>query len=288
MKITVIGLGLIGGSIALKLKNQSHHIIGVDASSKHSEMAKDLNIVDEIMDIDSAIKDSELIVLSIPVDKMEAVLIYILDNISWNQTIFDVGSTKNKLCEAVKNHEKRSRFIAAHPLAGTEFSGPQAAFLSLFDGKKNIVCEEDKSDEDALELCINIFNDLGMQTLFMNPQEHDKHLAYVSHLSHLSSFVLGQTVLDIEKDEKQILNLAGTGFESTVRLAKSSPETWSAIFDRNAENISTALDSYIEHLEVFRTLLKKNDKIGIKEKMQEANKIKTILKGLKMNIVKLS
>lgn len=288
MKIGIVGLGLIGGSIGLKLKQKGYKVFGIDANLDHQEMALALGLVDQILSLEAAMSEVEVIVLAIPVDKMEPVLINVLDQIHSNQFVFDVGSTKEKLCEVVSNHDKRSRFVAAHPLAGTEFSGPKAAFPSLFEGKKNIICEEERSDEDALEGTIEIISTLGMQSYFMNPKEHDKHLAYVSHLSHLSSFVLGLTVLDIEKDEKQIANLAGTGFESTVRLAKSAPVTWSAIFDRNSHNISDALESYIGHLQNFKQLLDHNDTDGMMDQMVKANQIKHTLKGLKMNIVKLS
>jgi len=288
MKLCVIGLGLIGGSIAKECKQLDYKVIGVDKNLQHQEKAIDFGLVDQIVDIDEAIQEADIFVVAIPVDVVESVSIYLLDNINWKQTIFDVGSTKGGICEAIASHPKRGRFVAAHPLAGTEFSGPGAAILNLFRGKKNIICDEHLTEEDALESVITIFNDLGMQSLFMAADAHDKHMAYVSHLSHVSAFTLALTVLDIEKDQKQIFNLASTGFESTVRLAKSNPETWSSIFNKNSTHVSDALGQYISHLNHFKEVIDTGDTVSSKELMQQANEIKRVLNGLKLNIVKLS
>tara|TARA_B100000497_G_C7695677_1_gene424754 strand:- start:4423 stop:5289 length:867 start_codon:yes stop_codon:yes gene_type:complete len=288
MNIGVVGLGLIGGSIARDLKALGHTITGVDMNDKHIEMAYDIGFIDDHGDIKMATEKCEAIFLAVPVDHIETLAIEILDHIKWNAVLIDVGSTKKGICESIGDHKKRSRFVAAHPLAGTEFSGPSAALEELFAHKKNIICEEDKVDEDALDIAISLFDQMKMQSLFMDPDEHDKHMAYVSHLSHVSSFMLGMTVLDIEKDSKQIVNLASTGFESTVRLAKSNPDTWASIFDKNAEHLSTALGAYINHLEDFKDKLDKKDKKGIKNYLISANNIKRVLKGIKLNILKLS
>ncbi len=288
MKLCVIGLGLIGGSIAKECRSLGYEVVGVDENPMHQEKAIDFGLVDRIETIESALMMSDVFCIAIPVDAVEAVSLSLLDQIKWTQTIFDVGSTKANVCAAVKTHPKRSRFVAAHPLAGTEFSGPGAAILNLFRGKKNIVTDEDLSDEDALESVLTIFNDLGMQSLFMQSEAHDRHMAYVSHLSHVSAFTLSLTVLDIEQDQKQIFNLASTGFESTVRLAKSNPETWASIFDKNSSHLSDALDGYIRHLQHFKQVIESGDKVAAKELMQKANEIKRVLNGLKMNVVKLS
>ncbi len=288
MKICVVGLGLIGGSIAKECRTREHYLYGVDANPIHQEKAIDFGLVDEIVDIDSALKNAEVFVVAIPVDAVEDMCQLLLDRIGWHQTVFDVGSTKKDICMAIADHSKRSRFIASHPLAGTEFSGPGAAILDLFKGKKNIICEEHKSDEDALEKVLTIFNELGMQSLFMDANAHDKHMAYVSHLSHVSAFTLSLTVLDIEQDQKQIFNLASTGFESTVRLAKSNPDTWSSIFDKNANHLSDALGQYINHLQHFKSVIDSGDKMASKELIEKANEIKRVLNGLKLNVVKLS
>jgi len=222
------------------------------------------------------------------VDFIEKLANEILDVIPAKAVIFDVGSTKKSICDAIRSHQNRGRFVAAHPLSGTEFSGPSAALMNLFKEKKNIICEEHLSDEDALDSCLELFTQFGMQSLFMDPDNHDRHMAYVSHLSHVSSFTLSKTVLDIEHDEKQIFNLASTGFESTVRLAKSSPETWSAVFMKNREHLSIALGEYIKHLKDFKEIIDRNDKEASYQLLQEANEIKRVLKGKKFNVVKLS
>jgi prephenate dehydrogenase len=288
MKIAVVGIGLIGGSMALGLKAKGHHLIGVDNNLKHAEQAIDFDLVDEIMSLEEAINHSAVIILATPVSHIENLLVKVLDQISWKKIVLDVGSTKRNVCSVANGHVKRGRFVAAHPLAGTEFSGPKAAIDNLFDGKKNIICEEDLVDEDALEITIDLFQQLGMQTLFMNPDDHDKHMAYVSHLSHVSAFMLSQTVLEIEKDQKQIFNLASTGFQSTVRLAKSSPDTWSAIFEKNNDHLSDALGSYIQYLQEFKKQLDKNNTAYIKQQLEHANEIKRVLTGIQLNIVKLS
>ena len=288
MKLCVIGLGLIGGSIAKECRSLGYEVIGVDQDPTHQDKAIDFGLVDSIQTIEAALMISDVFCIAIPVDAVEAVSLSLLDQIKWTQTVFDVGSTKGNICAAVRAHPRRSRFVAAHPLAGTEFSGPGAAILNLFRGKKNIVSDEDLSDADALDSVLTIFNDLGMQSLFMQSDAHDRHMAYVSHLSHVSAFTLSLTVLDIEQDQKQIFNLASTGFESTVRLAKSNPETWASIFDKNASHLSDALNGYIHHLQHFKQVIDNGDKVAAKALMQKANEIKRVLNGLKMNVVKLS
>ncbi|HLO55806.1 MAG TPA: prephenate dehydrogenase [Saprospiraceae bacterium] len=279
MKITVIGLGLIGGSIAKDLKSQLNvKVYGVDASESHQKLALDHGLVHEIVSLDEGLKLADIVILAIPVDKIEGILPNILDQIDQKTTVIDVGSTKSDICNAISLHPKRRRFVAAHPLAGTEFSGPTAALKGLFQNKKNIITEPEKSDADALESALRVFESLGMVTSFMTAEEHDKHLAYVSHLSHVSSFMLGLTVLDIEKDEKQIFELASTGFESTVRLAKSNPKTWSAIFGKNKKYLLEALDSYIVHLENFRHHIRENNTEETEKLMHRSNDIKRILK----------
>lgn len=288
MKICVIGLGLIGGSMAIDLKAKGHHLIGVDNSPSHVNQALELNLVDEVQDINHALDQADAVIIAVPVDAIEKILTQVLDNIKPKTVVIDVGSTKQEICVAVKDHSNRGRFVAAHPLAGTEFSGPTAAIPALFNGKKNIICEEELVDEDALEKALQLFTDLGMNCIFMNPDNHDKHVAYVSHLSHVSAFTLGLTVLDIEQDEKQIFNLASTGFESTVRLAKSSPKTWASIFSKNSDHLTQALDNYINKLQEFKSAIESQDNEKMKVLMEDANDIKRVLKGIKLNVVKLS
>lgn len=279
MNIAVIGLGLIGGSIARDLKSQINvNVFGVDENRNHSNKALELGLVSEIISLENAITKCEIIILATPVHIIEELLPTILDKINIDHTVIDVGSTKSAICDAVKNHKNRGRYVASHPLAGTEFSGPEAALKGLFNHKKNIICEKELNENDALDTALKVFQSIGMETYFLSPEEHDKHLAYVSHLSHVSSFMLGLTVLNIEKDEKQIFNLASTGFESTVRLAKSNPNTWKPIFLKNKKYVSEALENYIELLKDFKTKLDESDDEGLITAMKDANEIKRILK----------
>jgi prephenate dehydrogenase len=234
MKTTIVGLGLIGGSVALGLRRAgiATELIGVDANAANGLKAVELGLVDNILPEDKALSSADLIVLSIPVNALNAFLPIVLDLIKKDAVVIDAGSTKTSICKSVANHPKRNQFVAAHPIAGTENSGPTAAFDGLFKGKTNIICEAGKSSVEALKIAMKVFDALELNTIFMEADEHDKHVAYVSHLSHVSSFLLGQTVLDIEKDEKNIFDLAGSGFASTVRLAKSSPDMWAPILNK--------------------------------------------------------
>lgn len=279
MNIVIVGLGLIGGSLALALKDDAlWSISGIELSSEHANTAIKMGLIDQILDLDVGAKEADVVILAIAVDAIESLLPFFLDHIKTNAVVIDVGSTKYDICNSVTNHRRRGRFVAAHPLAGTEFSGPTAAKVGLFNGKKNIICQSELVDDDALSLALNIFEKVGLISYFMDAQEHDKHMAYISHLSHVSSFTLGLTVLDIEKDEHQIFDLAGTGFESTVRLAKSNPDTWAPIFIKNKVFLTEALDSYISHLQDFRTaLLLENDQ-KLVSIMRASNEIKRILK----------
>lgn len=284
MKIGIIGLGLIGGSIAKELNTRSLgtiEVYGVDKNPDHQLKAKELGLVKDIMTLENAINECEVLSIAVPVNIIETILPQILDKVSDSQTVFDVGSTKSKICSIIESHPNRNRFVAAHPLAGTEYSGPEAALLNLFNGKKNIICENDLSDKDAVEKTVRVFDFLGMNTFFLSAEEHDKHMAYVSHLSHVTSFALSQTVLDIEKDEKQIFNLASTGFASTARLAKCNPETWTAIFSKNASYLSEALEVYIQKMKEFKKLVDAIDEKGMYDSIVEANEITRVLKGIK-------
>jgi prephenate dehydrogenase len=278
MKIGIIGLGLIGGSFAKDLRSQINvTVFGADLSAEHCELAMSLGLVDEILSVDNLIVKSDIIIIAVPVDKLEMLIPEVLSKLYDQQILIDVGSTKERICQVVKNHPKRGRFVAAHPLAGTEYSGPIAAIKGLFNGKKNLICDAHLTDSDAMYNAQKVFRSLGMENVLMDSADHDKHLAYVSHLSHVSSFMLGMTVLDIEKDEKQILNLAGTGFASTVRLAKSNPKTWSAIFDKNNKHLSIALQEYIRWLTKFKEIIDAGDIEAAETLMAKANEIKKVL-----------
>ena len=283
MKIAILGLGLIGGSIALELKTRSLgtiEVLGVDTNENHQKEAVARKLVDGLVTEEEAFAKAEIILLATPVNSIKKNLWSYLDKINSSQVIIDMGSTKRHICHAVTDHIKRSRYVAAHPLAGTEFSGPKAAHLDLFKGKKSIICESEKSDKNAMNLAIKIFDFLGMQILYLSPEEHDKHMAYVSHLSHISSFTLSLTVQEIEKDEKQIFNLASTGFESTARLAKSNANTWGPIFEANSEYLLEAIDMYIDNLNKFRKSLTNHDQEGAKSLMLKANDISRVLDGI--------
>jgi prephenate dehydrogenase len=284
MKTTIIGLGLIGGSIAIDLRKAGlvDKLIGVELSKEHAQLALKLKLVDEVLPLEEAVNGADLIITAIPVNVIRTVLLNILDTIGKNTIVIDTGSTKSQICKAIHGHAKRDQFVAAHPIAGTENSGPNAAFSGLFLQKTNIICEQEKSSAKALELATRVFEALGLRTIFMDPVEHDKHVAYVSHLSHVSSFLLGQTVLDIEQDEKNIFNLAGSGFASTVRLAKSSPDMWAPIFEQNAEYLSQALLEYIMHLQKFQYHLMKRDVKELHRIMTDANRIRNILEGIEL------
>lgn len=280
-QIFVIGVGLIGGSMALdiKAKHPDVTIHGIDNNSEHLDEAIALNIIDKKGDFDDLNK-ADLVVVSIPVDATVSELPKILDAVSDDTVVVDVGSTKEDICLKVKEHPKRRNFLAAHPISGTEFSGPKAAIHGLFQGKTIIICEVEETAFKLQEKVLGLFTDLGMRIRYMNPKAHDKHIAYVSHLSHISSFMLGKTVIEKEKNERDIFDLAGSGFESTVRLAKSSPEMWTPIFKQNKTNVIETLDEYINNLKVFKHLMEQEDFDGVYNEMKKTNYIKQILNGI--------
>jgi prephenate dehydrogenase len=285
MKVFVIGIGLIGGSMALDIKTlyPEAKIYGIDNNESHLAEAIALGVVDEAAGFEDLI-DGDFVIVSVPVDVALTVLPRVLDIIGDNTIVFEVGSTKMPICEWVANHPKRRNFIATHPIAGTEFSGPSAAIKGLFQGKTNIICEVEKTTFKLQEKALDLFKEMGMRIRYMDPKSHDKHIAYVSHLSHISAFMLGKTVINKEKDEQDIFDMAGSGFESTVRLAKSSPAMWTPIFKQNRKQVVKTLDEYISNLSKFKELLEKEDYDAIYNEMESVNKIKEILNG--MNVKK--
>ncbi len=284
MRTVVVGLGLIGGSMAIDLRRTgiATQLIGVDEDEGHARKAMELGLVDEVTTLNRSLKDADLVILAIPVSAITRILVPVMDQIAPNTIVLDTGSTKASICKAIASHSKRRQFVAAHPIAGTENSGPEAALNGLFEKKTMIVCEQDLSSKEALATAEQVFKALQVKTIHMGPVEHDKHVAYVSHLSHVSSFLLGQTVMDIEKDEKNIFDLAGSGFASTVRLAKSSPDMWAPIFEQNVEYLSQALLEYIMHLQRFHYHLMKKDSKEIHRIMTEANEIRRVLSGIEL------
>ena len=281
-KIAVIGLGLIGGSLALELKKNSWATIyGIDKNDEHLNKALELGIIYQKADL-SIIPEMDVVIIAVPVNIIPGLSLQILDLIQENALVFDVGSTKLAVCDAIRNHEKRKNFVALHPISGTEFSGPEAAIYDLFTDKVNIICEREFSSSAMVDRAIAIFESLKMKNVFMeSASQHDIHIAYVSHLSHISSFMLGKTVLEIEKDEKNIFNMAGSGFASTVRLAKSNPETWTPIFMQNRENLLKSLEEYIKNLNQFKDILTRKSADDVLNIMENTNRIKDVLAGIK-------
>jgi prephenate dehydrogenase len=281
-KIAVIGLGLIGGSLALELKKTSWATIyGIDKNEDHIRQALELGIIYKKAELD-IVSEVDVVIIAVPVHVIPEISIAVLDLIGDNTLVFDVGSTKAAVCDEVRNHPKRKNFVALHPIAGTEFSGPQSAIYDLFTEKVNIICEKELSSDEMIQRTLAIFESLKMKNVFMDSAvQHDKHIAYVSHLSHISSFMLGKTVLEIEKDEKSIFNMAGSGFASTVRLAKSNPETWTPIFMQNRENLLKSLEEYIKNLNEFKDILTKKSADEVLSIMQNTNRIKDVLAGIK-------
>lgn len=283
MELCIIGIGLLGGSLALGLKDKipELNITGVDANPAHAQKALELKIVDEIHSLELAAAKADLIVLATPVSAIVLLLPKVLDLIKPEAVVIDLGSTKELICNAVENHPRRNRFVAVHPIAGTENFGPEAAFASLVKDKTMIICEQEKSDSAAVALIEDLCRLLEMRISYMDAASHDLHLAYVSHLSHITSFALGITVLEKEKNEQNIFDMAGSGFSSTVRLAKSSPDMWAPIFTQNNKNISEALASYIQTLQYFKEIIDKQDEQRTHALMREANEIRRILQGMK-------
>jgi prephenate dehydrogenase len=282
MKITIVGVGLLGGSYALALREKysKMHFLGVDASPTHAQLAVAKGIIDEAATLEIAVPQSDLVVLAVPVDVLLQILPTVLDLLPEKSTVLDLGSTKELICNIADQHPRRASFVAAHPMAGTENSGPSAAFKELLADKNVIICDRERSHFDSLALAEALFKEIGMKIHYMTPAEHDLHLAYVSHLSHISAFALGVTVLEKEKDEQNIFDMASTGFSSTVRLAKSSPAMWSPIFDQNRQNVSQALADYIEFLQQFKTIIDNQDRAASHQFMAKANEIRRILLGI--------
>lgn len=280
MVVTVIGIGLIGGSLAITLKENgfASKIIGVDASQTNLDKAIRRRLIDEDRDLTAGIEAADLIVLAVPVDALRELLPRVLDQLSPEQVLIDVGSTKEALLTSLVNHPRRARFVATHPMAGTEFSGPEAAQPGLFDGKTCVIVDQQDSAPDALELVRRMYESIPVRLTYLNRHDHDVHCAYVSHISHVASFALALTVLEKERDEQRIFDLASSGFDSTVRLAKSSAEMWTPIFRQNRDNVLDVLDEHIEQLSRFRSLLIKRDFAGFNERILKANQIRKILR----------
>ncbi len=284
MKISFIGLGLIGGSMAIRLRKVgfAKQLWGLDQNPDHAHRALELGLVDKLVQLDQLVSESDLIVLSIPVDRARETLPLVMETVPDTTVVMDVGSTKQGICAIARDMPNRELFVASHPIAGTENFGPDAAIPDLFGGKVTILCDTHLSNSSAVGRVEQLYNELGMSILYMGSREHDLHVAYVSHLSHISSFNLGLTVLEIEKSEKAIFDLAGSGFDSTVRLAKSSPEMWAPIFNQNSEYLVEALEAYIDNLNKFKSLIEDRDTTKLVTLMTKANEIRRVLDGQRL------
>ena len=282
MKLGIIGLGLIGSSLALKISEVYNDIsiYGEDISESNLKYTIENKIISNKLE-EKDYSKLDILFVAIPVDQVLKVLSPILDKVGENTLVVDLGSTKKPICDLVNSNQNRRKFLAAHPIAGTEFSGPMSADSSLFDNKTIILCETEKTENRLLNIAKDLFLSIGMSIKEMTADEHDKHIAYVSHLSHITSFMLGKTVMDKEKDEETIYDMAGSGFESTVRLGKSSPSMWTPIFNQNKKNIIDALDEYLKNIKNFKHLIETDNLSEMFNEMKQINGIKNILKGIK-------
>ena len=282
MKVGIIGLGLIGGSMAIDLKRRGFagEIIGVEADAVNAAAALKIGLVDRVAELQECIAEAGLLVLAVPVGAAVRMLPMVLDRFAElkdsSKIVMDVCSTKEHLARAVKYHPCRRQYVASHPMAGTEYSGPWAAMPGLFDAHACIICDSEESSSSAVRTVENLYESLNMRVIYMNSSSHDVHTAYVSHVSHVISFAL--TVLDKEKDEKHIFDLASGGFSSTVRLAKSSPDMWTPILSQNRENVLHVMDTYIEKMQAFRNAIDKGDEDSLKRLIEDANKIRRIIR----------
>ena len=280
MDVGIIGLGLIGGSIAIDLKRKgyAHQVLGVEADSVNASAALKIGLVDRIGQVEECVAESDIIILAVPVGAAARLLPQVLDMVDDTKTVTDVCSTKELLVKTVKDHPMRRRYVASHPMAGTEYSGPWAAMPGLFDGHACIICDPQDSACDAVNLIEDLYTVLNMRTIEMSAENHDVHTAYVSHISHITSFALALTVLDKEKDEKHIFDLASGGFSSTVRLAKSSPDMWTPILSQNRDNIIHVMDTYIEKMNAFRHAIADGDEEKVRDLIEDANRIRRIIR----------
>ncbi len=287
MIVTVIGLGLIGGSMALDLRRRrfASHVFGVEADSVNADAAMQLGLVDELVPFEEGVDRADLVVLAVPVGAAIKMLPAVLDRFSaasgagkCEKIVIDVCSTKEALVKAAHYHPLRANYVATHPMAGTEYSGPHAAMSGMFDGNACIICNSEDSSPKAVRTVEELYDCLNMRRIFMNASNHDVHTAYVSHISHITSFALALTVLDKEKDEKHIFDLASGGFSSTVRLAKSNPDTWVPILTQNSENVLQVIDTYIDKISAFRKALSELDGDAIRALIEQANRIKRIIR----------
>lgn len=284
MIISVIGLGLIGGSMAIDLKRRgfADTVLGVENDPVNAAAAEKMGLADEIIPFEESISRADIVVIAVPVGTAVKMLPKVLDQFQAegcrNKIVIDTCSTKSQIVRCVHYHPCRSRYVSTHPMAGTEYSGPWAAMPNLFDGRACIFANTEESDPKAVKTIEHLYDVLNMRPIYMNADNHDVHTAYVSHISHVTSFALALTVLDKEKDEKHIFDLASGGFSSTVRLAKSNAEMWIPILTQNSDNVLQVIDTYIDKMKEFRNAIADLDEDKIRDLIHEANKIKRILR----------
>lgn len=281
MKVGIIGLGLIGGSMAVDLRRRgfADEVLGVEADPVNAAAAEKIGLADRIVSFEECVDEADIVVLAVPVGAAVKMLPQVLDRFAGQKkVVIDVCSTKEQLARAVKYHPERRRYVGTHPMAGTEYSGPWAAMPGLFDGHAGIICDAQESDPKAVRTVECLYETLNMRTIYMDSSSHDVHTAYVSHISHVTSFALALTVLDKEKDEKHIFDLASGGFSSTVRLAKSSPDMWTPILTQNRDNVLHVIDTYIDKMQAFRTAIEEGDEDAISGLIEESNKIRRIIR----------
>lgn len=278
--MTIVGVGLISGSFSLGLRDRGlvKNVIGVSRTPASLDKALELGLIDEALPLEEAVRKSDLIYVAIPVDATVPMMKRIMDLVNDRQIVADAGSTKQVLCESLADHPMRKRFVATHPMWGTEYSGPEAAVRNAFAGRACVICGKEDSDPEAVKKVEHIYKLLGMNLVYMDADAHDMHAAYISHISHITSFALANTVLEKEKEEDAIFDLAGGGFESTVRLAKSNPSMWLPIFKQNREHVLDVLNEHIAQLRKFKSCLEKENYGYLQELMENANKIRKILK----------
>ena len=284
MNIGIVGLGLIGGSMAIDLKRKgfADQVFGVEAEPVNAAAAEKIGLIDRMLSLEECMDESDVVILAVPVGAAVKLLPEVLDRFAATgvkgKVVMDVCSTKEQLARSVKYHPARRQYVATHPMAGTEYTGPWAAMPGLFDGHAGIICDSEESDPKAVRMVEKLYEALNMRTIYMNSSSHDVHTAYVSHISHVTSFALALTVLDKEKDEKHIFDLASGGFSSTVRLAKSSPDMWTPILTQNADNVLHVIDTYIEKMQAFRNAIAEGDEESIHDLISESNKIRRIIR----------
>ena len=286
-KIGIIGLGLIGGSMAIDLRRKgfASQILGVENDPVNASAAERIGLVDSVISLEDCVKESDVVIVSVPVGAAIRIVPQVLDVMAQlypdggcDKVLMDVCSTKESLAAAVKYHPMRKCYVASHPMSGTEYSGPWAALPGLFDGRACIICDFQESAPSAVRVVEEIYETLNMRIVHMNSSSHDVHTAYVSHFSHVISFALALTVLDKEKDDKHIFDLASGGFSSTVRLAKSSADMWTPILMQNSQNVLRVLETYTDKLEAFRKAMENMDECALRKLIEDANRIRRIIR----------